>query len=84
MGMDKAIDSGKERRRSWDIFKGKKGCCPGLFHVHECNVCSVNRTHSNRVREMSAEEQYEEYQRPEWIRHDNELTWMFEMEESIH
>jgi hypothetical protein len=33
---------------------------------------------------MSAEEQYEEWQRRDWIRHENELTAMFEMEESVH
>lgn len=54
MGMEKAINSGKEHRKP---YRGSKRFDWHCRNNNGCPLCEGNRLHSSKCREMAAEEQ---------------------------
>lgn len=54
MGLEKAIESGKEYRKS---YRGSKRFSWTCRNHNGCPWCEGNRTHSSKIREESAKEQ---------------------------
>ena len=57
MGFERAIEHGKTRRKA---YRGGKAVDPSCRNHGDCPWCQGNRTHHNKVREISAEEKMKE------------------------
>lgn len=58
MSFDKAIQSGKEHRKS---YRGAKAIDYTCRNHGNCGWCKGNRTHKNDKRELAAEQELSEY-----------------------
>ena len=59
VSLDKAIESGKEHRRS---YRGAKAVDSTCRNHGSCAWCYGNRTHKNNKRELAAEQERDEYE----------------------
>lgn len=58
MGLDKAINHGKEKRKAYIGAKAVAKCCR---NHGSCDYCRQNREHGSRVRETAVKEQLRNY-----------------------
>jgi hypothetical protein len=63
MSLDKAIASGKEHRTPYRRSKSIDRSCR---NHGSCDYCQSNRTHANKRRELSAQEELNEYSMTEY------------------
>lgn len=59
VSLDKAIESGKEHRRS---YRGAKAVDSMCRNHGSCKWCHGNRLHKNDKRELAAEQERDEYE----------------------
>jgi len=62
MSFDKAVEFGKEKRKK---FRRSKAVDVSCRNHGACLYCKLNRTHSNVLREITANEKLREYMKEE-------------------
>lgn len=60
MGLEKAIESGKEHRKP---YRGSKRFDLSCRNNNDCPWCKGNRLHSSKCREMASEEQLKQLEK---------------------